>query len=550
VTLRADGYRDLPMLQVHNAREHGLAGDGVRNDQPALQELVDMLGAACAADGLPRVIYAPPGVYSIRDAGTAWRSGVSLIGAGAGATRFVLSNAGNPDDPVPLAFFTTQQHGASVANHIADVTFADFEVDGSAVQTPEYTVLAKGLGLQYVLRGRFRDLYIHDTGGTGFGCDFLQDTVVHGVVAERCGRMGKGDDPGGAGLGVGVGGWGDDERLTINACTATRNGMNGIFLELQKDTWPPPCGIAVTGCHVQHNRFGISDWGAQGLVVSACTIVGNLVAGFDVSSQGTTSVGGRGGIVSACLIDGNVGDGIVIGNTPGPYSFRGNRVSGNGRFGFHRADLEGGDQEATRDVVLHCNEIWGNALDGIRIGAAVIDQSIVDNRVRGNGRQCAPRASRGGDGVEYTETTVTDRAAHWACDGHRGKQVVADGQTAWVVANTETELLLLSFRPGAETAWRDGTPAAGAAYSLPDAPATRAGVAIAARTDGVTLRANRVWDSQGDKTQTHGLWIAARGACVDARVVDNDLLGNAQAAARFDAQPSGGLWERNLGLDA
>ncbi|WP_329259045.1 hypothetical protein OG417_21880 [Actinoallomurus sp. NBC_01490] len=35
---------------------------------------------------------------------------------------------------------------------------------------PEYDVLAKGLGLQYVLRGVFQDLYIHDVAATGFGC--------------------------------------------------------------------------------------------------------------------------------------------------------------------------------------------------------------------------------------------------------------------------------------------------------------------------------------------------------------------------------------------
>ena len=34
------------------AHEHGLAGDGVTNDQPAFQRLVHAVGAACAADGL------------------------------------------------------------------------------------------------------------------------------------------------------------------------------------------------------------------------------------------------------------------------------------------------------------------------------------------------------------------------------------------------------------------------------------------------------------------------------------------------------------------
>ena len=41
----------VPEGVVCNARDHGLAGDGVTNDQPALQALVDALGAAYAADG-------------------------------------------------------------------------------------------------------------------------------------------------------------------------------------------------------------------------------------------------------------------------------------------------------------------------------------------------------------------------------------------------------------------------------------------------------------------------------------------------------------------
>lgn len=40
------------------------------------------------------MIFTPPGGYCIRDAATVWRSGVSLVGAGMHATRFVLANPG------------------------------------------------------------------------------------------------------------------------------------------------------------------------------------------------------------------------------------------------------------------------------------------------------------------------------------------------------------------------------------------------------------------------------------------------------------------------
>src|SRR3954463_6547962 len=101
--LRAEQLRNP--RDVWNARDHGLSGDGTANDQPALQALVDELGRACKADGLPRVIYCPPGVYRIAGTPTAGRSGVSLPGAGEAATRFLLEGNG---EPVALAGFTKQ----------------------------------------------------------------------------------------------------------------------------------------------------------------------------------------------------------------------------------------------------------------------------------------------------------------------------------------------------------------------------------------------------------------------------------------------------------
>jgi hypothetical protein len=533
---------------VCNAREHGLVGDGVTNDQPALAELVDRLGAACAADGRPRVIYCPPGVYAIRDAGTAWRSGVSLHGAGPGVTRFVLSNPGNPADPTPLAYFTAKQHGAGRDNHLADCTFAGFEIDGSGVTLTGYDPLAKGLALQYVLRGRFRDLYLHDTAASGFGCDFLQDSVIEGVLAVNCGRLDNGLEMGGAGIGIGIGGWGSSERLTVSACTAVGNGTNGIFVELQQETWPPPRGIRIMGCHAEGNRFGISDWGADGLIVSACTIIGNLEAGYDVSAQGTAGVAGRGGIVTDCVVDRNVADGLSIGNTPGPYTVRGNRISGNGRYGYREHNLAGGDDEPAFEIVVDGNDIWGNGLDGIHVDAALADAVIAGNRVRNNGRRAEAASSGGGETVHYTRTGLVDTGADWMPDGHCGKTLRVGTRTATVTTNSATELTLAPVRPGVTTAWTGDVPAAGSSYSLPDAPVHRAGITLAAATDSPTIRGNRVWDNRDRKTQTHALWITDRGSCISAGVEDNDLAGNAVTTTRFDTMPSGGRWRRNHGL--
>ncbi|MGC9442068.1 right-handed parallel beta-helix repeat-containing protein [Streptomyces sp. WG5] len=550
-----------------DAHEYGLVGDGTADDRPALQKLVDTLGDATAADGRPRTVRVPAGRYVIRDRPVLWRSGVSLTGAGRGATCFALTNPGAPTRPVPLAWFTTAQHGAGRDKHIADVTFAHFEIDGSGVETEEYEVLAKGLGLQYVLRGRFSDLYIHDTAATGFGCDFLQDTVVEGVLAERCGRQDPGEKMGGAGIGIGVGGWGPVERTAVTDCTANGNGTNGIFLELQQDDWVPPRGIRVTACHTEDNRYGISDWGADGLLVTGCTMLGNHVAGFDVSAQGTTSVGGRGGIVTGCVIDGNAGDGVALGNTPGPYAFRGNRISNNGRYGYWQHNLAGGDQEPATDIVLESNDLHDNALDGIRVDAPLHEPAIFGNRVRNNGRRAAPPTRGGGEGVHCGPLSLTDENADWLPGGHRGKELTVGDRnaedtpgtaagdapgtaaevTVVVVDNTATELTLAPARPGAATAWPVGTPAPGAAYRLPDCPAPRTGLTAAAAVAHPYVHGNRVRDDGRPRTQTHALWIAHEATWTGGRVSGNDFSGNASAATRFDSAPSGGRWRDNDG---
>ncbi|WP_089157712.1 right-handed parallel beta-helix repeat-containing protein [Micromonospora sp. NBS 11-29] len=528
-----------------DARDHGLTGDGTTNDQPALATLVDRLGDAYAADGRVRVIYCPPGVYSIRDAGTAWRSGVSLMGAGPGATRFVLSNEGNRAQPVPLAFHTVQLHGASPERSLAYCTFTDFEIDGSGVASAEYNPLAKGLGLQYVTGGLFRNLFIHHTAATGFGCDFLQDTLIETVRALECGRMDNGLEKGGAGIGIGIGGWGSVERLTVANCVAVGNATNGIFVEMQHADRPQPRGIRIIGCHAEANRFGISDWGANGLIVTACTMVGNLEAGFQVSAKGTTGVPGRGGLLTDCLIDGNLRDGVNIGNTQGSYTVRGNRITGNGRYGYHHEHLGDDDGAVAGEIVIESNEIWGNSLDGIRFDRPLRDAVIINNRLRNNGRQCAPATTGGGESVRYTENTLVDQHAGWPEDGHRGKVVRVGGRFAVVASNDETTLVLAPNRPGIDSSWSADMPSPGTPYELPAAPADRAGLTLNATCDSVTIRGNLIRDS-GSGTQTAGIWITERGSCLNCRVVENDLDGN-EVGIRTDTPALGGHWERNHG---
>ncbi|MFF5219012.1 right-handed parallel beta-helix repeat-containing protein [Micromonospora sp. NPDC000442] len=421
VTVTASGVRPYAVAGsplLCDAREHGLTGDGTTNDQPALAALVDQLGDAFAADGRARVIYCPPGVYAIRDAGTVWRSGVSLMGAGPGATRFTN-------------------------------------------------------------------------------------------------------------------------------CVAVGNATIGIFLEMHYPDRLQPRGMRIANCHAESNRFGISDWGADGLIVTGCTMTGNLEAGFQVSAKGTTGVPGKGGLLTNCVIDGNLRDGVNIGNTVGPYTVRGNRITGNGRHGYHHQDLGDGDRAAAEEIVIESNDIWGNSRDGIRFDRPLRDAVIINNRIRNNGSQCTPAASGGGESVRYTRNTVIDQSADWPADGHRGKVLRVGHRYAVVAANDATTLTLAPIRPDDASNWSADTPPPGTPYELPAAPAARAGITVNATADSVTIRGNLIRDS-GSATQTHGIWVTDRGNCADCRVLDNDLDGNG-TSIRADVPADGGRWSGNHG---
>lgn len=77
-------------------------------------------------------------------------------------------------------------------------------------------------------------------------------------------------------------------------------------------------------------------------------------------------------------------------------------------------------------------------------------------------------------------------------------------------------------------------------------PATRAGITLAAATYRPTIHNNRVWDSQPNQTQTHGLQITDTGTCESGWVHDNQWEGNAVAATHFETARSGGCWYHNL----
>ena len=255
----------LPEGLVCNARDHGLVGDGVTNDQPALQALVDALGAAYAADGQARVIHCPPGTYSIRDTGTVWHSGISLIGAGIGVTRFVLSNEANRVDLTPLAYFTAVQHGASrenvsptapsPASRSTDPASNRLATTTSPRGWAGSTCGAGGSGTSTSTHRRdwARPRLPPGHGGGGGERAPLWRSILGSRRAAPASASASA-----------VGGRASGSRSPRAPPSAT--GPTASSWSCSSPTWPPPRGIRITACHAEDNWLAF-DWGVQGLIV-------------------------------------------------------------------------------------------------------------------------------------------------------------------------------------------------------------------------------------------------------------------------------------------
>lgn len=523
--------------KIVNMLDLGAIGDGTTDNATIIQNAVNT-----ASYGT--VLYLPTGTYLIR-AGIKWKSGISLVGDGPGATIIRGNNSGPLASGFSLIYNYTD---GSASAPLTDCRFKDFELDGSSVTTTSYDVGSKGINVLYMRRAIFQNLYIHDTLASGIGCDQLVQSTITNCVVERAGRQNSGSQPGGAGFGIGTGNV-QDMSLTITGCVARDCGTHGFFFEHQNSgVTTLSRGIRVIGCYASGNNYGISDWGVEGLIVSGCQMIGNRKHGYYVSGEGVAGIAGHSGIVTGCVIDSNVLDGVSIGDSAtGRYTIRGNRISNNGQHGIHYQNVSQASTLAILEHVVSDNDIQLNALDGVRIDAPITDGHIVQNRIRNNGIQSA--SSDSGTSTAVTATTLTDSTKTWLLDAHKGKTLTVGSVTATVISNTATVLTLAAARTG--SAWSGSTPSAGATYTLPAAAGSRYGIDINAGTSHLLVRSNRIHDNLNNSSsygsarrQLYALNCSATGSLSACQIENNDVLGNLSGTFQLTTSPSGGYYVR------
>ena len=292
-----------------NAQSHGVMGDGVTDDAPALNALVTLVHDAGGG-----TIYLPKGVYML-DSPILWQSNVSLRGEGMGLAILKTRQAAGVGEGFAairgLTFFKDDPY--------VNCTFEQFTIDGEEMQITEYTSWPKGINIHFMSNCVFRDIEIRNTCATGLGVDHLRNSVVDHVVCINCGRSWTGNgveqNVGGAGIGIGSNCM-EGESLIVQNCVADGCGNYGIFFEKQGYTYPGKAEGHVIANNVVRNgrNHGIVIKGdanvvADGYYVSEENFIGKVIwytgdgsVLASVFSFFTNKVGFLGCIVFPCLL--------------------------------------------------------------------------------------------------------------------------------------------------------------------------------------------------------------------------------------------------------
>lgn len=150
-------------------------------------------------------------------------------------------------------------NGSAITSASTNVTFKDFEIDGSGVRTNLFSTGNKGIFMRPVNSLTVTGMYIHNTSATGIGTDFLRNGIIAHNRVEYCGLqldepVGTGIIYGGSGIGIGANVH-KDENISIHDNFVSNSGNYNYLIEGQNSY------IQSRGA-VFHNNH--SEWGMVG----------------------------------------------------------------------------------------------------------------------------------------------------------------------------------------------------------------------------------------------------------------------------------------------
>jgi hypothetical protein len=390
-----------------------LYSDGSASVSTIIQRAIDAANTAVASTG-PAQIYLPAGRYRL-DVELTWKSGVGLRGES--RERTILLPYGNK---------TAIRATATAGSPLTDCAFSDFTIDGSNQTNATYQTSIKGFFIQHMLRASWRNVTVKNSWASGFGVDFLRDSLFHGCIADGNGRgiietgITRDTALGGSGFGIGTGAF-EVEAVTIADCISINNAGNGFFVEMQTPatsgvdpSWPSK-GFRLANSYASNNWVGFRDAGNRDSVIVNNYFVKNQKAGISIDGTTLAPSAGYDGIVTGCIVAENgIGDssggGIVFGNAPsGNYLLTSLRVHHNTGFGIRMFKTSTttfvGDH-----IIIENSSIYLNTRAGIFLGHSTLHTPVVDltvshNHFWGNGTDSGS-AQRSGINIEASTTRL------------------------------------------------------------------------------------------------------------------------------------------------
>lgn len=427
--------------RLHNARNSGALGDGVTDDAPAINALIQRL-----SDEGGGTIYLPAGTYML-DSSLLWESNISLLGDGIGRT--ILKPRKVDADADNFSAIVNKSH--TYSDPVVNCTFREFTIDGEEHVVGTYDSSAKGIFILYMKDCTFEDLCINNTGATGLGIDFLQNVTISRVRCYNCGRAYVVTTNeyvvGGAGIGVATMGM-PVESCVISDCITEGCGNYGIFVECTNQTrlyvdddgnMATDAQYTIANCQCLNGRnYGIVVKGTHGVVVANNICRGNARDGLavlvrtgahskDVVFSGNISVenGGNGFRIDDSTnnsrdikITGNYaarneGSGFKIygDSTVKNLQINDNIFADNGECGVYIYDSNG-----LTDAVISGNLVSGNASDGLLLSGDMPSLSVIGNTLR-----------------DQTGRGIAIGAREFTAAGFRGNVVIGNEGGDWVV---------------------------------------------------------------------------------------------------------------------
>lgn len=264
----------------------GVVADGVTDDQPAIQSLIEELTAV----GGGRIIL-PPGKIRLNEA-LVPRNNVVIEGSGMDITVLEPRKIG-----IDVSWTTP-------TNTIKNAHFRHFTIDGQ-YRTGRY----KGYHGEYHERCSWYQVSARNTGMTGLGPDYLRSCVIDSCYTENTGLDNDGTEASGNGIGVGTGRSVGREDFVIISSTAVNAKRYGIMVEGPYDqVGMKIIGSSAMDCH--SGGFGIGA--AAGTVVIGNTAMQNHGNGFELSHLTLAGVQPDGAIITGNVAQANGGHGIWV----------------------------------------------------------------------------------------------------------------------------------------------------------------------------------------------------------------------------------------------